>query len=200
MASAGDVLEHPVTGERIVVRQSARETRGELFEFDVYVRPGGFVAAAHIHPRQEERFGIVSGTLRGTAAGEVLAGGPGDRLVVPAGTPHVWWNAGADELHVRGEVRPALRMEHFFEAFFGLAQDGKVSPETGLPGLLQLAVLLRAHRNELILARPARPVQTLAFGTLAVLGRCLGYPTAYRYPHAPPGAAGTAPGRPGAAG
>ncbi|HVG98699.1 MAG TPA: cupin domain-containing protein, partial [Chloroflexota bacterium] len=66
MARAGDVLEHPITGERIVVRQSARDTRGELFELDIYVRPGGFVAAAHIHPRQEERFEIVSGALRGT--------------------------------------------------------------------------------------------------------------------------------------
>ncbi|HET7767955.1 MAG TPA: cupin domain-containing protein [Chloroflexota bacterium] len=199
MARAGDVLEHPITGERIVVRRSALDTQGRLFELDIHVRPKGFVAAEHIHPLQEERFEILSGTLRGTAAGQPLAGGPGDRLVVPAGTPHLWWNAGEDELHVRGEVRPALRIERFFESFFGLAQDGKVSPKTGLPNPLQMAVIMRAYRNELILARPPRPVQTLVFAALAAIGKLLGYSADYPYPRAPsaPGQVGLARSRAG---
>lgn len=53
MAQAGDTLEHPVTGERIIWRQVARETAGELLQFDRYMGSGGFVAAEHVHPRQE---------------------------------------------------------------------------------------------------------------------------------------------------
>lgn len=30
MVKAGDILEHPVTGEKIVFRKTARETGGEL--------------------------------------------------------------------------------------------------------------------------------------------------------------------------
>jgi hypothetical protein len=113
-----------------------------------------------------------------------LAAGPGEKVVVPAGTPHVWWNAGEDELHAVVEPRPALSVEAFFETLFGLAQDGKVSPKTGLPNPLQLAVIMRAHRDLIILARPSPPVQTVLFGSLAFVGRLLGYRAQYPYPNA----------------
>jgi mannose-6-phosphate isomerase-like protein (cupin superfamily) len=182
MVNAGDVLEHPVTRERIVFRKTGRETGGELTLADLYLAPGAFVAAEHIHPRLEERFEVISGTLSGRVAGKEVAGGAEEQIVVPAGTPHVWWNSGADELHVLVEIRPALRLESFFETYFGLAQDGKVSRKTGLPNPLQLAVMMREYRNELVLARPPRPVQTLVFGTLAAIGRLLGYKAPYPYP------------------
>jgi quercetin dioxygenase-like cupin family protein len=183
MVKTGDVLEHPVTREKIVFCKTARDTGGELCQADLYLQPGAFVAAEHIHPLQEERFQVISGTLRGRVAGKALTGGPGETVVVPAGTPHVWWNSGEDELHVLVEVRPALRFESFFETFFGLAQDGKVNLKTGLPNPFQLALMMRAYRNELVLARPPRLAQTLLFGLLAPIGRLLGYKAEYPYPH-----------------
>lgn len=184
MVNAGDVLEHPVTREKMVIRKTACDTNGELFQAELYLPPGGFVAAAHIHPRQEERFAIIAGTLRGRIGAKEVTQRAGEQFVVSAGTPHVWWNAGEDELQVLGEIRPALQTEHFFAAFFGLAQAGKVHPKTGLPNLLQMAVLLRAYRHELILAQPPALVQTLLFGGLAPIGRALGYKAAYPYPQA----------------
>jgi quercetin dioxygenase-like cupin family protein len=183
MVKSGDMLKHPVTREKIVFRKTARDTGGELLQMDVYFQPGAFVAAEHIHPLQEERFEVIVGTLHGRVAGKELSSGPGEIIVVPRGTPHVWWNSGDDELHVFVEVRPALRFESFFETFFGLAQDGKVNPKTGLPNPFQLALMMRTYRNELILARPPRLVQTLLFGVLASIGRLLGYKGEYPYPH-----------------
>ncbi|MBK9715089.1 MAG: hypothetical protein IPO81_27950 [Kouleothrix sp.] len=63
--------------------------------------------------------------------------------MVPKGAPHVggsqamtnctrWWICG-----------PALQIESFFETFFGLAQDSKVSPKAGLPDLFQMALVMR---------------------------------------------------------
>lgn len=182
MVKAGDVFEHPVTREKIVFRKTARDTGGALMLADIFMQPGGFVAAEHIHPQQEERFEVIAGTLRARIAGKEVTGGPGTKLAVPPGIPHVWWNAGDDELHVLGEVLPALRFEDFFETFFGLAQDGKVSPKTGMPNLLQMAVLMRAHRDEITLASPPQPVQTVLFGALAAIGRPLGYKAAHPYP------------------
>ncbi|MEO6066252.1 MAG: cupin domain-containing protein [Lysobacterales bacterium] len=183
MLKSGDVLEHPITRERIVIRKASRDTDGELVQADFYLQPGGFVAVEHIHPKQEERFEVISGTLRGRVAGKEFTGGPGDKVVVPAGTPHVWWNSGDVEMHVLVEVRPALKIETFFETFFGLAQYGKVSPKTGLPNPLQMAVLMREYRNVLILARPPRPMQTVLFGLLAPIGKLIGYKAEYAYPH-----------------
>jgi hypothetical protein len=146
--------------------------------------PGAFVAAEHIHPLREERFTVIAGTLRGRVAGKELASVPGETVVVPKGVPHVWWNAGDEVLHCLVELRPALAIERFFETFFGLAQDGKVDPKTGLPNPLRLALMMRTYRNEIVLARLARLVQTLLFGALAPIGRLLGYTGAYPYPHA----------------
>lgn len=182
MAKAGDVLEHPVTGEKIILRKTARDTGGELFQGDLYLQPGAFVAAEHIHPLQEERFVVIAGTLRGRVAGKEFASGPGETVVVPRGAPHVWWNSGDEVLHCVVDLRPALRVEEFFETFFGLAQDGKVDPKTGLPNPLQLALIMRTFRHELILARPPQLVQTLLFGALAPLGRLLGYRGEHPYP------------------
>jgi hypothetical protein len=96
------------------------------------------------------------------------------------------WNSGDEELHVRVEVRPALTLENWFETYFGLAQDGKVSAKTGLPNLFQLAVMMRAYQDVLILARPPRPVQSLLFSSLGAVGRVLGYKADYPYPYTRP--------------
>ena len=70
MTRPGESLHHPVTGERIIWRKMAQETGGELLQGDLFVEPGGFVAAAHIHPNQEERFKVLAGTLRLRMGGE----------------------------------------------------------------------------------------------------------------------------------
>ena len=42
MAKQGDVIENPVTGERIVFRQTSADTNGELLQFELYLKPHGF--------------------------------------------------------------------------------------------------------------------------------------------------------------
>lgn len=174
MANSGDVLTHPVTGERVIWRQVAADTDGRLLQGDLYAEPGGFVAAAHVHPRQEERFEVVSGTLTLRIGEEERILTVGDVAVIPAGLPHVWWNDGEDDVHVLGEFRPALRTEVFFETFFGLAADGKTNRK-GLPNPLRLAVMMREYEDELHLARPSVRWQRALFGPLAVIGRTMGY-------------------------
>ena len=158
MAKSGDILEHPVTGERLVWRKVARDTGGELLQADLYVAPGGFVAAEHVHPMQEERFELLAGVLRLRIDGKEKTMRTGEIEVVPAGRPHVWWNGGQEELHVLGEFRPALRTEMFFETYFGWAKDGKTNRK-GLPNPLRLAVLVDAYQDELRLARPPFAIQ-----------------------------------------
>ena len=63
MFRAGDTIENPVTGERIVFAKTSRETNGEVVVVETFVQPGGFVAAAHVHPGQEERFHVLRGTM-----------------------------------------------------------------------------------------------------------------------------------------
>ena len=45
MFKRGEVYDNPVAGERVVIRLGNQETGGERLIADIYVRPGGAVAA-----------------------------------------------------------------------------------------------------------------------------------------------------------
>jgi uncharacterized RmlC-like cupin family protein len=64
MARQGDELVNPVTGERIVFRRTTAESGGAVLSFAYFLPADGSVPLAHVHPRQEERFEIVSGRAR----------------------------------------------------------------------------------------------------------------------------------------
>lgn len=178
MIHAGDTIENPVTGERIVFHETSRETNGEAVVFETFVQADGFVAAAHVHPKQEERFEIVSGILGLRVGGEKMIASPGEKVTIPAGTPHRFWNAGEDEVRFRCEVRPALQFEQLLETMFALAADGKTN-KNGLPNPLRLAVIARAHFDVVRLPFPPAFVQRLGLALGAPLGRLLGFTPTY---------------------
>ncbi len=183
MAKAGDMIENPIIGDRIVFRRTAAESGGELLELDLFATPGAQGPPEHVHPNQEERFTVLSGVLGASIGGQEHRFTAGEAFVVPAGTPHTWWNDGEREAHVRVEFRPASRMEGFLETIYGLAVDGKTN-RRGLPNPLQLAVFAREYFDVNHVARPPLPVQRIVFGGLGSLGRLLGYRADYPYPYA----------------
>lgn len=96
----------------------------------------------------------------------------GEEITIPAGARHAMWNAGAEPLVTRIELRPALRMEAFFEAIVTLERDGAL-PRSGPPNLLRVAPVLLAHESWL--AGPPIWLQRGLFGALAALARLLGH-------------------------
>ena len=70
MAKRDDVIEHPVTGERITFLKTAEETNSEYALLDLHVKPHGFVAPPHVHPRLQETFEIRKGTFTFVIDGE----------------------------------------------------------------------------------------------------------------------------------
>jgi quercetin dioxygenase-like cupin family protein len=174
MIRPGDRLENPVTGEVMIFRRTAAETGGESLLVEVIVRPHGFVAAAHLHPFQTERFEVLEGRLGLRIDGKELQAGPGDVAVVPPGTPHRFWNAGEEDARFVVEVRPALQFESLIETMFTLAAQGKTNRK-GLPNPLQLAVIARAHFDTVRLSFPPVALQRVGLALGAPLGRLLGY-------------------------
>jgi quercetin dioxygenase-like cupin family protein len=179
MAKAGDTIESPLSGARIVFLKTARDTNGELLQIDDVMQGGGRVPIEHVHPYMEERFEVLSGTARLSMRGQERDVGAGETVVVPAGTPHVWGNPNEDEVHVIIEFRPALRQEEWLETFFGLHKDGKANPKSGLPNPLQWAVISREYEDEIYLASPPLWMQRVRFGLLAPIGKLFGYKARY---------------------
>jgi quercetin dioxygenase-like cupin family protein len=178
MIRAGDTIENPITGERLVFRKTSRETGGQAVVVETFVQPNGFVAAAHVHPGQEERFEVLRGSVGFKIGRKKLVAGPGQRLTVPAGTPHKFWNAGDDEAHFVCEVRPALQFESLLETMFALATDGKTNRK-GMPNPLRLAVIANAHFDTVQLPFPPALVQKVGLALGAPVGRLLGYGATY---------------------
>jgi quercetin dioxygenase-like cupin family protein len=178
MSRAGDVIENPVTGERVVVRVGTEDSGGDLLAIDGYVKPGGAVTGVHVHPSIDEDFTVLRGRVGFRIDGLESVAEPGTCLHVPAGTAHDWWNAGDEEAHVRVEIRPGARFEEMAINLFGLAQDGKTNSR-GMPNLLQAAIFAREFSDVLYFTRPPLWVQRLLFGSLAWLARLLGYRGSY---------------------
>jgi len=182
VAKAGELIENPITGERITFLKTTRDTNGQLLRFE-YVLPPRFTIPQHVHPRQEERHEVLSGTLWGRVGGREQVVTEGQRVIGPAGVPHAWRNPSEDEeLRIVSELRPPLRFETLFETGFGLARDGKTTKQ-GMPkNLLQLAVLVDETRGMFYFTRPPVPVQRAflaLFAVLASVGRQLGYKASY---------------------
>ena len=64
MITTGQSITNPVTGETLVFRTTSADTNGECVVVETFVQPDGAVAAAHVHPEQEERFEVLARRAR----------------------------------------------------------------------------------------------------------------------------------------
>lgn len=143
-----------------VVSRSAAE-----LVLDAVWEPGASAPPPHLHPAQDERFEVLSGSLTVVVNGGTRVLAAGETLDIPRGTPHRMWNAGDVPARARWTVTPALRTEEFFRSM--AAVGGRHAPPPAA------ARVLAAHRDEFRLALPG-PVEPVAVHALALVGRVLG--------------------------
>lgn len=178
MSRRGEVVENLITGERIIFLETSEDTNGELSRFE-YVLPPGFSIPEHVHPRQEERHEILSGTLRGCVGRRERDFGEGECVIGPPGVPHAWRNPSAgEELRIVSELRPALHLEALLESGFALARDLRTDRKNVPKRLPHIIMLANEAKHEFYLTavpKPARAAFSVLLGALAyVVGR-LGY-------------------------
>ena len=173
MAHTGQTIQNPVSGERITFRKTAADTNGELLEIDVELAPDGHVPGLHVHPAQEERFEVLSGSVRFRKGMRRIDAGAGDVVVVEPGKAHKFRNLGDEGAVMRVQVRPALEMERLFETAVALAAEGRVTKK-GLPKPLELALFVREFKDEV--RGPGSPgwVQRATLAPLAWIARSRG--------------------------
>ena len=169
MIAKGQTLRNEVTGETLVFRTTAAETGGASVVVEAFVEPEGAVAAAHVHPAQEERFEVLAGELEFRLGKDTIVARAGDRILVPVGTPHRFRNVGAETAHFVCEVSPALGFEQLIETMFALAADGKTNKK-GMPNPLRLAVIAKSHFDTVRLPQPPAWIQRAGLALGAPLG------------------------------
>ena len=171
-------VRNPAIGHQVTFLQTAEQTNGELLqiEYGVYQPESKPSIPLHIHLKCEERFEVISGQLGVVLDGERRVLGPDEQLLIPAGTPHTFWNAGVGELRFITDVRPPGELQTYWQTLFGLAEDGKVNSD-GLPNLLQLAVV--APLADSYDPRIPVPVMKIVIAVLGGFGRLAGYKAKY---------------------
>jgi quercetin dioxygenase-like cupin family protein len=167
-------IHNPRTGQRMRFRQTGEDTDGVLLQIESVNPPTGVAEPEHVHPNQESRAEVISGTLRFVVEGEERRLGPGEGITIPAGVPHYFLNDGQEDAVSLQEFRPALRTADLFTTLFDLARHGKLD-ERGMPSLLTLARLGPGFADEIRATSPPWPVQRAAFALLAPIARLRGY-------------------------
>ena len=178
MSRSGDFYENRITGERVVVLRGDEDAApGESGFGHLTVAPHGALAGEHIHPRISERFIVISGTLGTRLGGVERRLNAGEEATAEPGVAHDWWNAGEDFasvlVEVRGPDEHRQRFDAMFATIFGLANAGRTN-SSGMPGLLQLALLAREFRDVIVFTRPPRTIQAPLFAALSTIGRLRG--------------------------
>jgi quercetin dioxygenase-like cupin family protein len=175
MAHAGDVIYHPAFGVRLQFLQTADQTNGELLRVDVTLPPR-FSMAEHVHPRQEERHQVLSGTLRARVGGQQRDYKTGECVIGPPGVPHAWENpSDRDDLHIVSEHRPVLHMELMLEEGSAIARDFSENKKAALKHLLRAAVLLNEIKSEFYFTSWWHRALMGSLLMLAPVGGLLGY-------------------------
>ena len=170
---ADDLVHDPVLRQRLRFWRT-RDDAGEVLNVEVWVDPGGGVPP-HIHPAMEERFNVVAGRPSFLAGRRWQAAGPGETVVVPAGTRHAYRNRGDEVAHFVCEARPPSTLQEFLEETAAFSRAGKITRHA-IPkpsALLEAAAMAYRHRAMVTLLfppMPPPPVQRLVLPALARLG------------------------------
>lgn len=186
MSRCGDVYANAVTGEHALVLRGDEDGDGRSSLVLLTVAPGGAVVGSHLHPGIEERFRVLSGSIRVVVDGDEQTLSAGEEASAPPGVAHDWWNAEDAPARVLVSLTPPEpRFETMIATLFGLANDGKTN-DRGLPNPLQLALIAREFDDVIRFTAPPRPIQRAATAVLAPVARIRGYRSiypAYLSPH-----------------
>jgi mannose-6-phosphate isomerase-like protein (cupin superfamily) len=155
-------ITNPRNGQRMKMLKTAAETNGQLLSIECYSPPSQIREPEHIHPHQENIFEILDGRLHFRIAGKVISMGRGEVVVIPARTPHHFWNESGQEAHYIQKFKPAMNMEAFYRTYFKMAKENKLNKK-GKPNMLRISRLCLRHQNEVRLARPSWPIQKFIF-------------------------------------
>jgi quercetin dioxygenase-like cupin family protein len=174
-----DVVENPISGERIVIHESAARGGPSQLAWELLLAPGGRVPSRHAHPGQEERFTVVDGRMRFRINGRRVVAGAGDTVVVPPGTVHSFANAGPEPARVLVTTAPALEMAELLRTAAAMARE-QHSAGRSMPRLLDLALFMSDFEREVRAPYLPAGLVRLVMRTLARLAGARGLDSRYR--------------------
>jgi quercetin dioxygenase-like cupin family protein len=172
-------LENRHTGEVLVMRR-VRDAQGQIvLTLDGTLPPGTSGPPLHVHFHENEEGIVKAGTLGAQIGTDKIVVPTGGTLVLPAGRPHRWWNAGDDLLEFSGQIIP-VDLDRFLQAMFAV-----LNASNGRPPIFYLAHVLWRHRDTQLLSVPPQAIQRILLPVVLMIGRILGKYRGFGWPGSP---------------
>lgn len=172
-------LENRHTGEILVMRR-VRDAQGQIvLTLDGTLPPGTSGPPLHVHFRENEEGMVKAGTLGAQIGKDKFVVPAGGTVVLPAGRPHRWWNAGDDLLEFSGHVVP-VDLDRYLQAVFAV-----LNASNGRPPIFYLAHVLWRHRDTQLLSIPPPAIQRILLPVVLMIGRVLGKYRGSSWPGSP---------------
>jgi uncharacterized RmlC-like cupin family protein len=121
---AGEALS--LRGTKVRVLSTAATSIGaSTFEFTALP---GWDTGSHLHAAIEEQFYVVDGEMELRAGSDLIVGGPGTFVSVPAGIPHAFANRGPTPARMLLVCTPPGHERYFGELADILSREGAPDP------------------------------------------------------------------------
>jgi quercetin dioxygenase-like cupin family protein len=170
VATTPDTLTLP-GGARVLIRTAAADTHGERVELEITLPPGAAGPPPHFHPRQEEQWHVLAGTLEVQVDGDWRTLREGESATIAAGQVHTLRNRSQTDVRVLDVHIPALDFQDYMEDLDRLTREGKITSLRSPKSLIYLATVLKQHRTTQLTASRS---QRIAESALAGVGRLFG--------------------------
>ena len=135
----------------------------------------------HIHHVENEEGLVVAGTLGAILNGQRLRFTAGQRVLIPAGAVHCWWNDGDETLVFEGYAQPLADLDRFLLATFEVLNAGPY----GRPPLFCMAHLAWRHRRTQTVLFAPRWLQSVLVPAVVLIGTILGRYRGSQWPGCP---------------
>jgi mannose-6-phosphate isomerase-like protein (cupin superfamily) len=160
-----------VLGARVWVEDVATETLNDVpITTESEFLPGAD-SGFHMHPRQDETYQIISGTLDLWLDGEWHRLSDGQSLSIPRGSRHAFRNSSGKPVRVINTHAPGLRFIEYLEGMERLIHEGKLTGLSGFKNTLYVSLYVTRYSDLVIILTP--PYAVIQW--TARLARLLGY-------------------------
>jgi len=173
-------LQNKHTGEILELRRHTTNGQQDL-ELRGTVPPNGDGPPMHIHYSQDEEGMVTTGTLSVEVGGRRIDANAGEKVMLPRGIPHRWWNQSDQPLAFHGRVTPVDDLDKYLQAIFEIMNAG---PKNRPPLFYLAHASLRHRRTQAVLVMPLA-IQAVLFRMLVVLGTVMGRYRGTEWPGCP---------------
>ena len=167
------------TGEDLHITRRVENGREVLF-LEGSLPPHSEGPPMHTHLDQDESGEVVSGQLSAILDGKPITRRAGERVFIPRGVRHRWWNSGDEVLVFNGKAEPAGDFDQYLEGIFAILN----ASASGRPSLFHIAHFSLRYPSQRLSPAPAW-VDRILFRIIVAIGTLAGAYPASGWPGAP---------------